>query len=39
MIGLLNGAEFKGQDFDFVRALPLILRGVGLLVEANRLPH
>jgi hypothetical protein len=39
MIGLLNGAEFGGQDFDFAKALPLILRGAGLLVEAGLLPH
>jgi hypothetical protein len=39
MIGLLDDAEFNGKEFDFLKAVPLILRGVGLLVEANRLPH
>jgi hypothetical protein len=37
--GLLNGAEFKGQPFDPLKAVLLIVRGDVLLDQANRLPH
>jgi len=37
--GLLNGAEFKGQPFNALKALSLIVRGSVLLGEANHLPH
>ena len=37
--GLLNGAEFRGQPFNVLKALSLIVRGSILLGEANHLPH
>jgi hypothetical protein len=37
--GALDGAEFKGQPINTLKALSLILRGNILLAEANHLPH
>jgi hypothetical protein len=37
--GLLDGAEFKGQPVNVLKALSLIVRGTLLLEEANHLPH
>ena len=39
MIGLLNGAEFKGQTFSDTQAQSLIAQGQALLDQANALPH
>jgi len=39
MIGLLNGAEFKGQSFRDAQAQSLIAQGQALLNQANGLPH
>ena len=39
MIGLLNGAEFKGQSFRDAQAQSLIAHGQALLNQANGLPH
>jgi hypothetical protein len=39
MIGLLNGAEFKGQTFSDAKARSLIAQGQALLNQANALPH
>ena len=37
--GLLNGAEFKGQPFDVLRAVLLVVQGDVLLKQADHLPH
>jgi hypothetical protein len=37
--GLLNGAEFKRQPFNTLKALSLIVRGDIVLQQANHLPH
>ena len=39
MIGLLNGAEFKGQSFSDSQARSLIAQGQALLNQANSLPQ
>ena len=39
MIGLLTGAEFKGQSFRDAQAQSLIAQGQALLNQANGLPH
>jgi hypothetical protein len=39
MKAMLNGAEFNGQPIGTVKAAVLIAQGVGLLVQANALPH
>jgi hypothetical protein len=39
MIGLLEGAEFKGQTFSDAQAQSLIAQGEALLNQAKALPH
>jgi hypothetical protein len=39
MIGLLNGAEFKGQSFRDAQAQSVIAQGQALLNQGNGLPH
>ena len=39
MIGLLEGAEFKGQTFSDAQAQLLIAQGEALLNQAKALPH
>ena len=39
MVGLLNGAEFNGQNFSDAQAQSLIAQGQALLIQANGLPH
>jgi hypothetical protein len=35
----LNGAAFGGQAIGNLKATVLIARGIGLLAQANALPH
>jgi hypothetical protein len=37
--GVLDGAEFKGQPFNVLKALLLVVRADVLLQQANHLPH
>lgn len=39
MIGVLNGAEFDGQEFSGGQAFWLVIKGLILQFQANALPH